>query len=165
MSAEDIWNQWQEFLQEDDDNSDEETNPQPADLNETIPYGEMAQAQAQVADMAALLGQLAQQSLDQTQRNIDMDARAVAAAQARGRDDNIRVSVSKIDKATGDDKPKLRRWLKDLTTLHATQAGIVVTVAERTARDNLADTIETFLADPINAPRVGILWPALQANI
>ena len=40
-----------------------------------------------------------------------------------------------------------------------------VAVAERTSRENLADSIESYLADPANPPRPGIGWPALRTNI
>ena len=73
--------------------------------------------------------------------------------------------MGRIDKCTGDDKSKLRRWVRALTTLDAAHQDVAVTVAERSARENLADTIEAFLADPANAPRHGILWPAVRANI
>ena len=124
---------------------------------------EMAQAGA--ADIAALLAQLTQANIDRNARDVAADGRAAAAAIARGQEDVIRVQVQKIDKCEGDDKPKLRRWVRDLTTLQATQPGIVVTVAERTSRGNLADTLETFLADPVNAPRAGITWPAMRDNV
>ena len=188
MSAEEIWSQWQEFLGKDASSGDE------ADVNETIAYGGEEQDQTDsdedpdlddtvayghgdsddetdsdeemaAADVAALLGQLTQANLDQAQREIDRDARAVAAAAARVQEDIIRGQVQKIDKCEGDDKPRLRRWMRDLSTLHATHADAVVTVAERTSRGNLADTIEGFLADAANAPRAGIVWPAVRDNI
>ena len=172
MSVEDIWSTWQAFLERDAHSSDEEL----ADSDETIAYGEEEQnnreqdlaaelEMAQAADMAALLSALTQANLDLQQRNVDLDGRAVVAAQARAREDTIRAQVSRIDKCSGDDKPKLRRWIRDLNVLNGTHPGAVMAVAERTARENLADTVEAFLAAPVNAPRVGILWPALQANV
>ena len=116
---------------------------------------EMAQAQA---DIAALLVQL-------TAANIARDAAIAVNAAARTREDNLRASTGKIDKCTGDDKRKLRRWIRDVTTIHATHPGISVDVSERTARENLADSVEAFLADAANAPRAGIAWPALSAHI
>ena len=71
----------------------------------------------------------------------------------------------KIDKCEGEDKARLRRWIRDLTTLQVTHPGVVIAVAEGTSRGNLSDTVETFLADPANAPRNGILWPALRNNV
>ena len=143
MSAEDAWRRWEEFLLESPDNSsDEEVQGEPlrqADLDETIAYGEAEildeaiaddnMAQAGAADIAALLAQLTQSNIDQAQREIDRDARLVNAAQARGQQDIIRAQVQKIDKCQGDDKPCLRRWIRDLTTLHAAHADAVVTVA------------------------------------
>ena len=87
------------------------------------------------------------------------------ATAARARKDGIRAQVACIEKASRDDKPKLRRWIRDIVALNATQPALSVAVAERTSRDNLADSVEAFLANPANATRAGILWPALQANI
>ena len=140
------------------------------DSDETREYGddppqvdEMAQAGA--ADIAALLAQLTQANLDLAQRNIDLDQRAVVAAGHRAQEDITRAQVLKIDKCEGEDKARLRRWVRDLTTLEVTHPGVVIAVAERTSRGNLSDTLETFLADPANAPRNGILWPALRNNV
>ena len=176
MSAEDAWNAWERLLEPRDDDDSEaegleiELRRAEADLelDETVTYenedNEDNMAAAQV-DIAALLAQLTQSNIDEAQREIDRDARLVNAAQARGQEDIIRAQVQKIDKCQGDDKPSLRRWIRDLTTLHAAHADAVVTVAERTSRENLADTVEAFLADPANASRAGIAWPALRANI
>ena len=112
-----------------------------------------------------MLAQLTQANIEQQQRDVARDAAVAAGVAAHTREDNIRASIGKVDKCSGDDKPKLRRWLKYLTTLHATQAGIVVAVAERTSRDNLADTVETFLADPANAPNANVGWPALRTAL
>ena len=54
---------------------------------------------------------------------------------------------------------------RDITILHATQPGLAIAVAERTSRDNLADTVKAFLTDVGNTPRAGLQWPALLANI
>ena len=155
MSAEDAWNAWERLLEPRDDDSEAEgleielrRAEAELDLDETVAYenedNEDNMAAAQV-DIAALLAQLTQANIDQTQRNIDIDARAVNAAQARGREDTIRAQVSRIDKCEGDDKPKLRRWVRDLNTLHVAHPGVVVEVAERTSRGNLSDTIEEVL--------------------
>ena len=69
--------------------------------------------------------------------------------------------MGRIEKCTGDDKIKLRRWIRDLATLQATHPDVVVAVAERNARENLADTIEAFLANP----RGNIAWPAVRDNV
>ena len=61
---------------------------------------------------------------------------------------------------------KLRRWIiKDLDLIEGVQPDTVIETAIRTAQGNLSDTIEAFLADPANAPRAGVVWPALKANI
>ena len=138
---------------EDEDEVEIDNNP---------PIDEMAQGGV---DVAALLAQLTQANLDLQQRNIALDDRAVQTAQNRAREDIIRSQVSRIDKCHGDDKTKLRRWIKDLATLNVAHAGETIAVAERTARDNLTDTVESFLADAANGPRAGIGWPALRANI
>ena len=138
---------------EDEDEVEIDNNP---------PIDEMAQGGV---DVAALLAQLTQANLDLQQRNIALDDRAVQTAQNRAREDTIRAQVSRIDKCHGDDKTRLRRWIKDLASLHAAHPGETITVAERTARDNLTDTIESFLADPVNGPRAGIGWPAIRANV
>ena len=91
-------------------------------------------------DIAALLAQLTQANLALNQIYIDRDARAAASAAARVREDTIRGQVSKIDRCTGEEKPKLWRWLRDITTLNATHLDVAIAVAERTSRDNLADT-------------------------
>ena len=52
-----------------------------------------------------------------------------------------------------------------ITTLNVTQPDVAIAVAERTSRDNLADTVEVLLADAGNTPRAGIGWPALRDNI
>ena len=124
---------------------------------------EMAAQQQQ--DMAALLAQLTVANLALNQRELDRDARAVVAVAAKVREDTIRAQVGRIEKCTGDDKIKLRRWIRDLATLQATHPDVVVAVAERTARENLADTIEAFLANPVNAPRGNIAWPAVRDNV
>ena len=146
-------------LEIEQDSSDSEGDP---DLDETLAY-EMAQVGA--ADIAALLAQLTQANIDRNARDVAADGRAAAAAIARGQEDLVRIQVQKIEKCIGDDKPKLRRWIRDISAVHATHPGAAVAVAERTGRENLSDTIEAFLTDGANAPRVGITWPNLRDNI
>ena len=176
MSADDIWNDWQAFLEPRDENSDEEgleyelrrAELQIGDLNETQEYGndpqvdvdEMAQA-----DIAALLQQLTQANLDRNARDIAADGRVAAAAIAREQEDLVRVQVQKVERCTGDDKPKLRRWLRDLDAFDTNHPAATIAVAERTSRENLSDTVEAFLTDAVNAPRAGILWPAVRNNV
>ena len=180
MSAEDIWRQWQEHIGE-DENVEETDSDSEGGFDEHDPelvglfaYHEnpeenidnaMAQVQAVPVDVAALLAQLTQANIDLQQQNVVMDQRAVDAAAARAQEDQVRVQVQRIDKCTGDGKGKLRRWIRDLDALHANHPAATIAVAERTARENLSDTVEAFLADPVNAPRGGILWPALSANV
>ena len=111
----------------------------------------MAQAQQQV-DIAALLAQLTAANAALNQHELDRDVRAQVAAAVRTCEDTIRAQVSRIEKCTGDDQVKLRRWILNVTTLHATQPDVTVAVAERTARDNLSDTIETYLAGTRQCP-------------
>ena len=176
MSADDIWNDWQAFLEPQDENSDEEgleyelrrAELQIGDLNETQEYGndpqvdvdEMAQA-----DIAALLQQLTQANLERNVREVAADGRAAAAALNRTEEEMVRVQVQKMDKCNGDDKPKLRRWLRDLNAFDGNHPASTIAVAERTSRENLSDTVESFLADPANAPRAGILWAAVRLNV
>ena len=116
-------------------------------------------------DIAALLTQLTAANIALNQREVDRDVRAVVATAARVREDTIRAQVMHIEKCSGDEKPKLRCWIKDLTTLNTTHPVVTVAVGERTSRDNLSDTIESFLADAANAPRAAIAWPVLQVTI
>ena len=180
MSAEDVWRNWEQLLEPrevDDSDSDHEGNEHNAhpDLDDTVAYGEdidenieenidAIMAQGGV-DIAALLQQLTQANIDLQQRNVAIDQRAVDAAADRTREDRVRVQVQKMDRCTGDDKPKLRRWIRDLNAFDANHPAASIAVAERTCRENLADTVEAFLADPVNAPRAGIMWPGLCANI
>ena len=75
------------------------------------------------------------------------------------------MQVQKMDKCNGDDKPKLRRWLRDLNAFDGNHPAATIAAAERTSRENLSDTVESFLADPANAPRGGILWAAVRLNV
>ena len=167
MSAEDIWNNWQNFVEPREPGNELE-GPELELRRAAEEWGrELAREHemAQAADIAQLLAQLIQANLAQNQREVDRDAREVLAMAARAHEDGIHAQVARIEKASGDDKPKLRRWIRDIVTLNAGQPALSVAVAERTNRDNLADSVKVFLADPANAPRAGILWPALQANI
>ena len=174
--AERKWRTWATFTQQDpkySGASDEDEvhfgQVRPVELEDTIDEQEENLDQeaemAQAADIGVLLAQLTQANLALNQCEVDRDARVVVAAATRAREDGIKASVAKIDKCQGDNKPKLRRWQRNITTLHATQPGVTVAVAERTARYNLADTIEAFLADVANQPRAGIAWPALRLNV
>ena len=134
------------------------------ELDETQEFeNEMAQAGA--ADIAALLAQLTQANIARDARDIAADGRAAAAAIGRAQEELVKIQAQKIEKCSGDDKPKLRRWLRDVGTTHTNHPGVAVSVAERTARENLADTIEAFMADVVNGPRAGIAWPAIRDNI
>ena len=83
----------------------------------------------------------------------------------RVQEDLIRVQVQKIDRCTGDDKPKLRRWIRDVSAFHTNHPQAAIAVAERTSRENLADTVETFMADGANGMRAAITWPAVRDNV
>ena len=183
MSEEDAWYNWGQLIGrgehyegvplewEDDIDilGQERREPDQDGLNETLAYEEVIDdgvimAQGGV-DIAALLQQLTQANIDRNARDVAADQRAAAAAIGRAQEDLVRIQVSKIEKCVGDDKPKLRRWLRDVGSVHANHPGVAVPVAERTARENLADTLEAFMADAANAPRVGITWPAVRDNI
>ena len=144
-----------------------EVDSEDGDSEVTQDYGndidEMAQPGA--VDIAALLAQLTQANIDRGVREVAADGRAAAAALTRAAEDVIRVQVQKTDRCDGDEKPKLRRWLRDLNVINANHPGAAIAVAERTSKGNLADTIETFLADPVNGPRAGIAWPILRGNV
>ena len=144
-----------------------EVDIEEGDSDETREFenDENEMAQVGAADIAALLQQLTQANIDRNARDVAADGRAAAAVIARGQEDIIRSQVQRIDKCEGDDKPRLRRWMRDLSTLQVAHPAVTVTVAERTSRGNLADTIEAYLADAGNAPRIGITWPALLVNI
>ena len=134
------------------------------ELDETQEFeNEMAQAGA--ADIAALLAQLTQANIARDARDVAADGRAAAAAIGRAQEELVKIQAQKIEKCSGDDKPKLRRWLRDVGTTHTNHPGVAVSVAERTARENLSDTIEAFMADVANAPRAGIAWPAVRDNV
>ena len=92
-------------------------------IEEETEYEEMAQASAPHVDIAALLAQLTLANIALNQREVDRDARAVVATAVRVREDTIRAQVARIEKCNGDDKPKLRRWIKDITTLNTTHPG------------------------------------------
>ena len=181
MSAEDIWNEWQDYLEQDRADSDEEQRElgeyepeldetlayEENELDETLAYEENNDGMAQAAqvDIAALLAQLTQANIDRNVRDVAADGRAAAAAINRTQEDLIRIQVSKVDRCSGDDKVKLRRWIRDLTALNANHPGTTVAVAERTSRENLSDTVKAFLGDVANAPRANITWVALGDNI
>ena len=99
------------------------------------------------------------------QREQDRDARAVVVAVERAQQELIRSQSARIEKTNGEDKVKLHRWIKDLDLIEGVQLDTVIETAIRTAQGHLSDTIEAFLADPANAPRAGVAWPALKANI
>ena len=173
------WNRWEQVLGPREQADRLERPDQELDLDdeldETVAYGNLdnndpqvdvdAMAQAGAADVAALLAQLTQANLERNVREIAADGRVAAAAIAREQEDLVRVQLQKVDRCVGDDKPKLRRWIRDLNAIHANHPGAAIAVAERTGRENLADTIEAFMADGANGPRAGIAWPALRGNI
>ena len=54
----------------------------------------------------------------------------------------VRAQVSRIEKVNGEDKAKLRRWIRDVATVHQHEPNIAIQVAERSAQQSLADVIE-----------------------
>ena len=143
-----------------------EADSEDGDLDETRDYGNDPQVdEMAAADIAALLQQLTQANIDRNARDVAADGRAAAAALNRTEEEMVRVQVQKMDKCNGDEKPKLRRWLRDLNAFDGNHPAATIAVAERTSRENLSDTIEGFLADPANAPRGGILWAAVRLNV
>ena len=174
MNQQELQRVWDRARDDDDDDedsqagfADEDVDPELVGLYayhgdiEEDEQDEMAQPGA--ADIAALLAQLTQANIDRNARDVAADGRAAAAAIARGQEDLVKLQVQKVDRCIGDDKPKLRRWIRDVSAIHANHPGAAVAVAERTGRENLADTIEAFMT--ANAPRAGITWPALRGNI
>ena len=170
------WNRWEQVLgpgaRDEADRLERPDQELDSDneLNETVAFENDLQedeimAQAGAADIAALLAQLTQANIARDARDIAADGRAAAAAIGRAHEDLVKLQVQKVDWCVGDDKPKLRRWLRDISAVHANHPAAAVAVSERTGRENLADTVEAYLADPANAPRVGITWPALRGNI
>ena len=165
------WNRWEQVLGPREQADRLERPDQELDLDdeldETVAYGNLdnndpqvdvdAMAQAGAADVAALLAQLTQANLERNVREIAADGRVAAAAIAREQEDLVRVQVQKVERCTGDDKPKLRRWLRDLDAFDTNHPAATIAVAERTSRENLSDTVEAFLTDAVNAPRAGIL--------
>ena len=153
-----------------EDGDREETIAYEDDSDETQDYENDPQedeimAQPGAVDIAALLAQLTQANIDRNVREVAGDGRAAAAALNRTEEEMVRVQVQKMDKCNGDDKPKLRRWLRDLNAFDGNHPAATIAVAERTSRVNLSDTVESFLADPANAPRGGILWAAVRLNV
>ena len=74
---------------------------------------------------------------------------ANAVQQAEGRERSveeaqIRSQTARIDKCTGEDGPKLRRWIRDVDMAHAATPNIARRVAVRTSQGPLADTMEEF---------------------
>ena len=171
------WNRWEQVLGPREQADRLERPDQELDLDdeleETVAYGDLdnndpqvdvdAMAQAGAADIAALLAQLTQANIARDARDIAADGRAAAAAIGRAQEELVKLQTQKVDRCVGDDKPKLRRWIRDVSAVHANHPGAAVAVAERTGRENLADTIEAFMT--ANAPRAGITWPALRGNI
>ena len=92
MSAEDIWSQWEAFL-EPPPGSDEELEGPEAELRraalewgrELVREEEMAQA----ADIAQLLAQLTAADIAQQQRDVARDAQIVAGAAVQTREDSV----------------------------------------------------------------------------
>ena len=91
-------------------------------------------------------------TIDSSKRELDRDARAQVVAAARTREDTICAQVSRIKKCTGDDKVKLRRWIRDVTTLHTTQPDVTVAVAEKTARVNFERYHRNIFGGPRQRP-------------
>ena len=186
MSAEDAWGNWERLLEPREEADRLEGPGQELDLDDTIAYGHgdsddeldetlefedqididvMAQAQPGAVDIAALLAQLTQANINRDARDVAADGRAAAAALGRAQEDLIRIQIQKVDKCDGDEKPRLRRWIRDMGVIHANHPATAIAVAERTSRGNLADTIEAYLADGANGARAAITWPALNGNI
>jgi hypothetical protein len=76
------------------------------------------------------------------------------------RENNIRAQVQRIDVSDGEDKPKMRRWLRDMDQSHATNPAVTIDIVLRTTRGALADAIETYSV--ANPPRNAIQWIPLR---
>ena len=75
----------------------------------------------------------------------------------------VRAQVSRIEKVNGEDKAKLRRWIRDVATVHQREPNIAIPVAERSAQQSLADVIEDYMV--AHPPRNGTHWSALRAHL
>ena len=124
-------------------------------------------AEQAVADaLVALTGLQTQRDADRVIEQQDRDAARLAATQRSNRAEResvIKGHIHRLDKISGEDKPKLRRWMKDVTTIHTNTPGVSIEVATRTATGNLSDIIEEYMI--AHPPRANVLWPALQAHI
>ena len=127
--------------------------------------GTMAE-QAITEAITALVDIQRQTALD---RVADQDARRNAIIAARERTVKseqeilIKAQTLRLDKCNGEDKAKLRRWIKDISTIHESEPDISMTVASRTAQGNLTDTIEEYLTT--HPPRVNAVWPDVRKDI
>ena len=115
--------------------------------------------------LQALLTQLINDRQADQQAAQDARDAANAAAQERNTENRVRAQVSRLNKTDGEDKPKLKRWVKDIAQINVVEAAIAVRVATRTAIGGLADVIEAFLADAANGGRNNVEWPALRTHI
>ena len=100
-----------------------------------------------------ILGRLVQGQADEGQRRGEAGRRLET-------ENGIKAAVFRIDKADGEDKPALQRWIRDLTQLDAAQPAQSVRTAVGTSKGVLADTLESALAG-----NRALLWPALKTLI
>lgn len=122
------------------------------------------QAMADAALQALLQQLIADRAADQVAAQATREASAEASAE-RNTEVRVRAQVTRIEKSDGEDKPKLRRWIRDITQVGVVEPGIAVKIATRTATGNLADTLEAYLADANNGARNAIIWNNLKTHV
>lgn len=120
----------------------------------------MADAQA-VRDVLQALGN-AQVANDAAR--VAAGIRTVERQEMTDEEAQIKVQVTRLEKLNGDDKAKLRRFIKDINTIHTVTPAVAVRVACRLATGNLADAIEDHMVADGGA-RNAVLWPALRAAV
>ena len=127
---------------------------------------ETAMVERAVADeLVALTGLQTQRDADRVLEQQDRDAAQIAATPRSNRAEResvIKGHIHRLDRTSGEDKPKLRRWVKDVTTIHTNTPGVSIEVATRTATCNLSDIIQEYMI--AHPPRANVLWPALQPH-
>jgi hypothetical protein len=121
-------------------------------------------AEARIADVLQRLVDLTAQRdaevvADGVRRQAAIDATRIRNVDIE-RETQIKAQVGRVEKANGEDKAKLRRWIRDIATVNQQNANIAVPVAERSAQQSLADVIEDYMV--AHAPRNGVLWPDLR---
>ena len=79
------------------------------------------------------------------------------------RETRIKAHTTRLEKCSGVDKVQLRRWLRDIDSIHVSEGDIAIETARRTALGNLSDTMEEYMTT--NLPRNGVIWTVLRAHI